>query len=285
MTAAVAVERSFDWDAYGRAVMAGEIVVSRWTRLAVERHYKDLESCHERGLWFSEAHAQHALEAFLFLRHSKGEWAGQPFELSPWQQFWVAVAFGWMRGDGSRRFREVWLEVPRKNGKTTLLAGIGLYLFWFDGEGGAEVYAAATKMDQAKILYSEAERMVQSSPLLRRDIGQKLNVLYNPTPGRADEFRPLGRDSKTLDGLNPHGALLDEVHAHPNRELYDVIKTGLGARRQPMVWQITTAGENLSGFGYSQHEYAEKILEGVFEDDAFLAVIYTVDHPKKWMDP
>lgn len=285
MTAAVAVEHSFDWDAYGRAVMAGEIVVSRWTRLAVERHYKDLESCHARGLWFSEAHAQHALEAFLFLRHSKGEWAGQPFELSPWQQFWVAVAFGWMRADGSRRFREVWLEVPRKNGKTTLLAGIGLYLFWFDGEGGAEVYAAATKMDQAKILYSEAERMVQSSPLLRRDIGQKLNVLYNPTPGRADEFRPLGRDSKTLDGLNPHGALLDEVHAHPNRELYDVIKTGLGARRQPMVWQITTAGENLSGFGYSQHEYAEKILEGVFEDDAFLAVIYTVDHPKKWMDP
>jgi phage terminase large subunit-like protein len=285
MTAAVAVERSFDWDAYGRAVMAGEIVVSRWTRLAVERHYKDLESCHARGLWFSEAHAQHALEAFLFLRHSKGEWAGQPFELSPWQQFWVAVAFGWMRADGSRRFREVWLEVPRKNGKTTLLAGIGLYLFWFDGEGGAEVYAAATKMDQAKILYSEAERMVQSSPLLRRDIGQKLNVLYNPTPGRADEFRPLGRDSKTLDGLNPHGALLDEVHAHPNRELYDVIKTGLGARRQPMVWQITTAGENLSGFGYSQHEYAEKILDGVFEDDAFLAVIYTVDHPKKWMDP
>ena len=280
-----AAVQSFDWDSYGRAVLAGEIVVSRWTRLAVERHYRDLETCHARGLWFSEAHAQHALESFLFLRHSKGEWAGQPFELSPWQQFWVAVAFGWMRADGTRRFREVWLEVPRKNGKTTLLAGVGLYLFWFDGEGGAEVYAAATKMDQAKILFSEAERMVQSSPLLRRDIGTKLNELFNPVPGRADVFRPLGRDSKTLDGLNPHGSLLDEVHAHPTRELYDVIKTGLGARRQPMIWEITTAGENLSGFGYSQHEYAEKVLEGVFEDDAFLAVIYTVDHPEKWMDP
>lgn len=280
-----AAVQSFDWDAYGRAVMADEIPVSRWTRLGVERHYRDLETCHARGLYFSDAHAQHALEAFLFLRHSKGEWAGQPFELSAWQQFWVALAFGWMRADGSRRFREVWLEVPRKNGKTTLLAGVGLYLFWFDGEGGAEVYAAATKMDQAKILYSEAERMVQSSPLLRRDIGRKLNLLFNPTPGRADVFSPLGRDSKTLDGLNPHAALLDEVHAHPNREMYDIFKTGQGARRQPMIWEITTAGENLSGFGYSQHEYAEKVLEGVFGDDQLLAAIYTVDHPERWTDP
>lgn len=285
MSAVREVVQSFDWDVYGRAVVAGEVPVSRWTRLAVERHYRDLETGQARGLWFSEAHAQHALESFLFLRHSKGEWAGQQFELSPWQQFWVAVAFGWMRNDGTRRFREVWLEVPRKNGKTTLLAGIGIYLFLFDGEGGAEVYAAATKMDQAKILFGEAVRMVQSSPLLRRHVGERVNELYIPIAGHADVFRPLGRDSKTLDGLNPHGALLDEVHAHPTRELYDVIKTGLGARRQPMIWEITTAGENLSGFGYSQHEYAEKVLEGVLQDDAILAIIYTVDHPDRWTDP
>lgn len=285
MSAVREVVQSFDWDVYGRAVLAGDIPVSRWTRLAVERHYRDLKTGSARGLWFSEALAQHALESFLFLRHSKGEWAGQQFELSAWQQFWVALAFGWMRDDGTRRFREVWLEVPRKNGKTTLLAGVGIYLFLFDGEGGAEVYAAATKMDQAKILFGEAVRMVQSSPLLRRHIAERVNELYIPIPGRADAFRPLGRDSKTLDGLNPHAALLDEVHAHPTRELYDVIKTGLGARRQPMIWEITTAGENLSGFGYSQHEYAEKVLEGVLDDDAMLAIIYTVDHPNQWTDP
>lgn len=281
---AASTVRSFAWEAYGEDVMAGRIPVSRWTRLAVERHFRDLETGAARGLWFSDALAQHALESFLFLRHSKGEWAGQQFMLSAWQQFWVAVAFGWMRADGSRRFREVWLEVPRKNGKTTLLAGVGIYLFLFDQEGGAEVYAAATKMDQAKILYGEAERMVQASPLLRRHVGRRVNELYNPEPGHADIFRPLGRDSKTLDGLNPHGALLDEVHAHPTRELYDVIKTGLGARRQPMIWEITTAGESLSSFGFAQHEYAEKVLDGVFDDDAFLSVIYTVDHPENWMD-
>ncbi|NYT76544.1 terminase large subunit [Alcaligenaceae bacterium] len=276
---------SFDWDAYGRDVIAGLIPVCKWTRLGVERHYRDLKTGQSRGLYFSDEHAQHALESFLFLRHSKGEWAGKPFELSPWQQFWIALAFGWLRQDGSRRFREVWQEVPRKNGKSTMLAGIGIYLFEFDGEGGAEVYTAATKMEQAKITHKEAVRMVQSSPLLRRHIGIRLNELYNPSPGRADMFVPLGRDSKSLDGLNPHGAILDEVHAHPTSEIYDVIKSGLGARRQPMIWQITTAGFDLSSFGYSQHEYAEKVLEGVFDDDELLAIIYTVDDVAKWDDP
>jgi phage terminase large subunit-like protein len=276
---------TYDWNAYGLAVIAGEIPVSKWTRLGVERHYRDMQLGHLRGLRFSEEHAQHALESFLFLRHSKGEWAGQQFVLSPWQQFWIALAFGWLRNDGTRRFREVWEEVPRKNGKSTKLAGIGLYLFEFDGEGGAEVYTAATKMDQAKITHNEAVRMVQSSPHLRRHIGIRLNELYNPVPGRADTFQPLGRESKSLDGLNPSGAILDEVHAHPNREIYDVIKTGMGARRQPIIWGITTAGFDLSSFGFEQHEYAEKVLEGVFEDDELLAIIYTVDDPARWDDP
>lgn len=285
MNPALETIRSFDYDAYGRAVLAGEIPVCKWTRLGVERHYRDLETGHDRGLWFSDAHAQHMLESFLFLRHSKGEWAGQQFELADWQLFWHAVAFGWLREDGTRRFREVWKEVPRKNGKSTDLAGVGLYLFEFDGEGGAEIYTAATKEKQALITHSEAVRMVEASPDLRRHIGIRRNELYNPKPGRADVFLALGRDSKTLDGLNPHGALLDEVHAHPNRELYDVIKSALGARRQPMIYQITTAGFDLSGFGYEQHQYAEQVLEGVFEDDEFLAIIYTVDDPGKWEDP
>lgn len=276
---------AFDWNSYGLDVIAGRIPVSRWTRLGVERHYSDIQTGHLRGLFFSEGHAQHALESFLFLRHSKGEWAGKQFELAPWQMFWIAVAFGWLREDGTRRFREVWEEVPRKNGKSTKLAGVGIYLFEFDGEGGAEVYTAATKMEQAKITHAEAVRMVEVSPLLRRHIGIRRDELFNPQPGRADKFAPLGRDSKSLDGLNPHGAILDEVHAHPSSEIYDVIKSGIGARRQPMIWEITTAGFDLSSFGYTQHGYAEKVLEGVFEDDEFLAIIYTVDYPEKWDDP
>jgi phage terminase large subunit-like protein len=285
MSAVLSASRSFDWNAYGLAVLADDIPVSKWTRKAVERHYRDMETGHLRGLRFSEDHAQHALESFLFLRHSKGEWAGKQFELAPWQQFWIALAFGWLRADGTRRFREVWEEVPRKSGKSTKLAGIGIYLFQFDGEGGSEVYTAATKMEQARITHSEAIRMVESSPLLRRHIGIRRDELYNPTPGRADKFLPLGRDSKSLDGLNPHGAILDEVHAHPTREIYDVIKSGIGSRRQPMIWQITTAGFDLSGFGYEQHLYAEKVLDGIFDDDEFLAIIYTVDDAEKWDDP
>jgi len=280
---AVLPHRSFDWDAYGRDVIADKFPVCKWTRLAVERHYRDMAEGHKRGLWFSDAHAQHALESFLFLRHSKGEWAGQSFVPSPWQQFWVALAFGWMRGDGTRRFREVWEEVPRKNGKSTKLSGIGLYLFFFDGEGGAEVYTAATKMEQARITHDEAIRMVNASPHLRRHISERRSELF--VRGKADKFVPLGRDSKSMDGLNPHGAILDEVHAHPDRTIYDVIKSGQGARRQPMLWEITTAGFDLSSFGYEQHCYAKKVLEQTIDDDEFLGIIYTVDDPEKFDDP
>src|SRR5690606_39144079 len=114
-------------------------------------------------------------------------------------------------------------------------------------------------------------------PHLRRSLAIRLNEIYDPRPGRADKFMPLGRDAKSLDGLNPHGGILDEVHAHPTREIYDVIKSGMGSRKQPMIWQITTAGFDLSSFGYQQHEYAEKVLEGIFEDDELLVIIYTVE--------
>ncbi len=282
MQKAKQIERLFDWDEYGRLVVSGKIPVCKWTRLAVERHYRDLEDGKKRGLYFCEEYAQHAIQSFLFLKHSKGEWAGQMFVPSLWQQWWVALAFGWIREDGTRRFREVWEEVPRKNGKSTKLAGIGLYLFDFDGEPGAEVYTAATKMDQAKITHDEAVRMVQSSPLLKRHIAVRRNELY--IPGTANKFLPLGRDSKSIDGLNPSGSILDEVHAHKNRELYDVIKSGQGGRRQPMIWQITTAGFDLSSFGYEQHNYALEVLNGKV-DDEFLAIVYTVDDQNKWDDP
>ena len=280
---AASTSPSFDWNAYGLAVLAGDVPVCRYTRLAVERHYRDIQTAHLRGLHFSDALAQHALESFLFLQLSKGKWKGQQFKLEPWQQFWIALAFGWLRKDGSRRFRKVWQEVSRKNGKTAMVAGIAVYMLEFDGEGGAEVYAAATKKDQAKELFDEATRMVTRSKFLNKHYVLKRGGLY----GRKDssnKFLPLGRDSLTLDGANPHCAVLDELHAHRNSGLYDVLISGMGARHQPLLWQITTAGFDLTSFGYQQHQYAVKVLEGL-EDDETLVVIYGVDHPEKWTDP
>lgn len=285
---ASAQEYIYDWNSYGQAVLSGAIPVSKWTKLGVERHYRDLKQGHKRGLYFSEAHAQHALETFLFLKHSKGAWAGQDFILSPHQVFWIAVAFGWLKENGTRRFLEVWEEVPRKDGKSTKLAGIGIHLMYFDGEGGAEVYNCATKLDQAKAIHDEAKRMVQTSPLLRKHLGVRGNEIYNLSVGTADKFVPLGRDSKTLDGLNPHGGIFDEVHAHPNGEIYNVVKSGTGARRQPLLWSITTAGFDLASFGYDQHLYAQKVLNGIFPEadvDNLLAIIYTVDDPNDWGNP
>lgn len=234
---------------------------------------------HERGLIFDEDAAQHVIDFFGFLKHSKGEWAGQVVELEPWQQFYLWVLFGWKRADGTRRFRTAFQEVARKNGKTTIAAGVGLYLFDADDEPGAEVYTAATKRDQARIAHSEATRMVKASPSLRRRIRtfkDNLNILDS-----ASKFEPLGQDADSLDGLNVHGAILDEVHAHKNREMFDVLDTATGSRRQPLLFCITTAGFDRRSLCWELHEYTEKILNGVLEDDSFFGIIYTLDEEVK----
>lgn len=269
---------------YGLAVLDAKIEVCQWTRLAAERHFRDLEEGHKRGLRFSVEAAQHVLDFFSFLKHSKGEWAGTYFKLAPWQAFWLCVQFGWLRADGLRRFRTAYWEVPRKNGKTTLLAGGGLYLFFADGEPGAEVYSAATKRDQAKISHGEATRMVQGSPALRARIGvYKDNLHHLPT---ASKFEPLGADADTSDGLNVHAALIDELHAHKTRDLWDVLETASGSRRQPVQWTITTAGFNTHGICYEQRTYLTKLLQRILEDDSYFGVIYGLDkedvEKKRW---
>lgn len=277
------LKKLFDWDEYGRKVLSGEIVVCKQIKQGVQKHYADLKASPENGFVFSEERAQYAIQSFLFVKHSKGKFAGQQFVPSLWQQFWVAVAFGWMRLDGTRRYREVYLEVGRKNGKTTLLAGIGINMLCMDGEAGSEVYAAATKLDQAKILYDEAKQMIRGSPLL----SGRIKVLRDSIEqiNQRGFMKALGRDSKSMDGLNPHCGIIDELHAHKTSEIYDVLKSALGARSQPMLWIITTAGFDLSSFGYEQHRYAEKVLSGEVVDDELLPIIYTVDDPEKWDDP
>lgn len=218
-----------------------------------------------------------------YLRHSKGEWARRPVELSPWQKFVVGSLFGWKRADGTRRFRSAYLEVARKNGKSTMLAGLGLDMLVCDGEPGAEVYAAATKKDQARIIFDEAKRMVASSPTLSAELARfKSNISVD---GTASKFEPLSSDEKTLDGLNPHCVLIDELHKHKTRALLDVLDTALGARRQPLLIIITTAGGDSPESVYAQeNDYATKVLEGIFDDDALFGYIATIDKGDRWDD-
>ncbi len=263
-------------------VVEGRIRAGKWVRLACRRHLEDLEKGPGRGLYFDEEAARHVIEFFGFLKHSKGEWAGQGFDLEPWQQFYLWCKYGWMKEGGGRRFNTSHLEIARKNGKTTLAAGEALYLLFADGEMGAEVYSVATKKDQARICFEEAKRMVRASPFLSKYLGVfKHNIHCEATAGK---FEPLGRDYDSLDGLNVHAAVCDELHAWKYRDLYEVIDTATGARTSPMISAITTAGTDRKGICYENRLYLQKVLEGVVRDDSWFGMIYTIDEGDDWED-
>ncbi len=271
---------------YAQDVIDGKIVACKWVRLACERYFHDLEHGHERGLWLDREAAALSIRFFSLLKHSKGEWAGQYIRLEPWQQFIVWNAFGWKHDDGTRRFRTIWEEVARKNGKSTVGAGFGLKLAFADLEAGAEVYSAATKRDQARIVHSEAIRMVKKNPALRKYIKVYKDNLH--MEANASKYEPLGADSDSIDGLNVHGILADEVHAWKSREMWDVLETATGSRRQPMIVAITTAGMDRQSVCYEKHEYTQKVLEGwkdgSFVDDTWFGIIYTIDEEDDWRD-
>lgn len=269
--------------AYAHAVVTGGVVAGRLVRLACERHLRDLETGPARGLRFDTEAADRAIMFFGFLKHSKGEWAGQPLQLEPWQCFIVGSLFGWLRADGTRRFRTAYEELARKNGKSTIAAGIGLLLAFFDGEGGAEVYAAATKRDQAKIVWGEGSRMVKASPSLRSRITVLTSNMHILSTN--SKFEPLGADNDSTDGLNIHGAVVDELHAHKTRSMVDVLETATGARRQPLVYYITTAGYDRHSVCWEKHDYGIKVLEGIIDDDTYFAFIATIDEGDDWTDP
>lgn len=268
---------------YLTAVLKGKQPANRLTRLMCERHQRDIKTAKGRGLRFDETLAKRALAFFSVLRHSKGEWANQEFALGGWQEFIIASLFGWVRADGTRRFRRAYIEVPRKNGKSTLVSGIGLYLLAADGEPGAEIYTAATKREQARIVHGEATRMVKASPLLKKEIGvfrDNLHVLATHS-----KYEPLGADADTMDGLNIHGAIIDELHAHKTRNVVDVLDTATGARRQPLIIEITTAGWDKQSVCWEHHAYSRQVLEGTLEDDSWFAFIAGIDDGDDWADP
>jgi phage terminase large subunit-like protein len=269
-------------EAFARGAAAGTIPCSRWVRLAAERHLRDLRTGATRGLFFDPHAGQHALDFFRFLRHSKGEWAGRPFDLAGWQQFIIWVLFGWKRKNGGRRFRTAHISVARKNGKSTLAAGVGLYLLAADYEPGAEVYCAATKRDQARIVFEEAERMRDASPPLKKRIGKFRNNMHVAATG--SKFEPLSSDEDTMDGLNVHGAIVDELQEQKSRNLWDKLDTATSARRQPLLFAICTAGYDRESLCWRQQEYCEKVLEGVLEDDSVFAFIAGIDPDDAWDD-
>ena len=267
-----------------RGVFDGSVPACEFIKLAVKRHLDDMEHGAERGLRFDRARAEHVIQFFGFLTHSKGEWAGQPFVLEPWQQFVLWVLFGWIREDGLRRFRTAYVELPRKNGKTTLMAGIGLYLLIADGEPGAEVFSAATKRDQAKLSWSEAARMVQKSPSLSGMVNHWRSSNTLTVEQTSSKFQPLGADADTMDGLNVHGALIDELHAHKTRDVVDVLETATGARRQPLIFEITTAGYDRQSVCYEHHNYSVSVLRGLIQDDTWFAFMAALDEGDDWRD-
>lgn len=265
-------------------VIRGKVVACRWVRLFCERHKRDLRTGRRRGLYFDREAAQHALDFFAYLHHSKGRWAGTIVQLEPWQQALIWVLFGWHRRKGNvRRFRTAYIEIARKNGKSLLASAIALYMLIGDREAGAEVYSAATKKDQAKITFDEAKRMVRASPFLRQHITPHKDRLFIKWD-EASKYEPVGRDSDTMDGLNVHCAIVDELHAHRTSETWDVLETGTGARLQPLMFGISTAGFNQSSFCYEQRKYACQVLDGVVENDAFFACVFTLDEGDDYWD-
>ncbi|MGA2035863.1 MAG: terminase TerL endonuclease subunit [Thermoguttaceae bacterium] len=269
--------------AYIAGVSSGEIVACKWVKLAVARHVRDLKHSAKRGLHFDADAARLAVQFVECLPHSKGKWAGKPLRLEGWQIFIVWCVYGWMRSDGRRRFNTVLIVVARKNGKSTLCAGLALKALVCDGEAGAEVYSAATKRDQAKIVWSEARKMVLKSPSLKKIIGVSRGALA--VESTQSTYQPLGRDADTLDGLNPSCAVIDEVHAHKDRAVWDVIESGTGARENPLLIGITTAGDGSPESIYAElKKRTEDVLTGAVEDDTWFGMIFTLDEGDSWQD-
>lgn len=269
-------------DTYARDVARKRLLAGKYHRLACERHLRDRahEATKEFPYWFDLARAERFFRFAQKLRHYKGEWAGQFVLLQPHQLFRLGSLLAWVHiTSGFRRFRVAYNEIPRKNGKSLEAAIIALYLTFFDGEGGAEGYCVATKRDQARIVFTDCKKLVASSGLRSRISALVANLHRDDT---ASKLEPLGADKDSTDGLNPQLVVIDEAHALKNRGMIDVMETATGARRQPVIFWITTAGDDLVSPCGDQHDYACKILDGVIDDETFFAFIAHADPEDDW---
>lgn len=289
---------------YCRDVLSGKIAACKWTKAAAQRHLDDLDrwSDDESSYYFDDNAVEHVCTFVEALPQIKGEWARRReyVRLGDWQVFILAVVFGWKRRvDGMRRFRIAYVEVARKNGKSTLLAAIALYLLSADAEMGAEVYSLATTRDQAAIVFSTAKQMALREPDFRESFCVEVNAHNLWIEESGSKMQALSADGSVLDGLNISGAIVDELHAHPTREVWDVVETATGSRTQPLIGTITTAGTNRSGICYEQRSYVCKILNATLhrhdglgyriegdaaEDETYFGIIYTLDDDDEWSE-
>lgn len=273
-------------EAYAGDVRSGRRPACQWERLAVDRWLRDREAEEAGPYRFEPLTAERVCRFIERLPHTKGAWAArrETIRLEGWQCFVLVNAYGWLRkSDSKRRFREVVTIVPRKNGKSILSAGVGLYMLCADGEHGAEIYSGAGTEKQAWEVFRPARQMAEGRPDLRQHFGIAVNSSNINIVGNGSRFEPM--IGKPGDGAMPSCAIIDEYHEHDSADQYDTMLTGQGAREQPLMWVISTAGDNLAGPCFDKILTCRKILEGVIEDDEKFFIEYTVDPEDDWTDP
>lgn len=274
---------------YWEQIESGKEVVSEKVRRTYQKVVADLTD-NTSEYYYSPKRANHIIEfGENYCKHSKGKEGGKPVRLELWEKAHLATVFGFIDIEGNRKYRESLLIVGKKNGKSLLASIVGLYLLVGDNEPGPEVYAVATKRDQAKIIWGEAKRMRNKSPALRKRI--KALVAELVSDFNDGVFKPLASDSDTLDGLNVSGGLMDEIHQwKQGKALYDIIADGTSAREQPLIYMTSTAGTIREDLYDQKYEEAERVINGYFDengykDEHFIAFIYELDNRKEWIDP
>jgi phage terminase large subunit-like protein len=273
---------------YAQAVVKGKIVACKWVKLACKKHLDDLKASRRKAFpyYFDEDAANKVCTFLSLMPHTKGKWARkrQLIELQPWQCFAFTTLFGWkIKKNDRRRYRRAYFAVPRKNGKSIIGSGIGLYMFSVDGEFGAEVYSGATTEAQAWEVFRPAKQMLERTPELQEALGAEVWAKSLLVPADGSRFEPV--IGKPGDGASPSCAIVDEYHEHDSSELVDTMETGMGAREQPLLLMITTAGFNIAGPCYDQEIEAKKVLEGTLDDPELFALIYTIDEGDDWTSP
>lgn len=278
---------------YAKDVVGGKIPGGRWLKAACQRSLDDWRKA-SKGKWAFRWDVERAKRVCAFvelLPHLKGPLAGTRIRLEPWQVWALTQAFAWVHEGGPRhgmrRFRRVYIEVPRGSGKSCLSSAVALYALAADGDQGAEVYSAATKTEQARIVFNDALGMARHSvsKRLMNHLGVSTGQHAITVLSKNSRFVPLSAEAHSLDGLNISFAVIDELHAHQTRDVYDVLLTGAGKRPQSLIWCITTAGFNLSGICYEVHSYLKQVLQGVHEDHSLFGCIWSADEDDDWCSP
>lgn len=268
---------------YCEQVVSGKIPAGKYTRLACKRQLDDLNK--QKKYFFDPRKAERICKFIESMPHTKGKWAAkrQTIKLEPWQSFLLSTAFGWVDANGLRRFREMYCEIPRKNGKSVIASGIGNYMFAMDDEHGAEVYSGATSEKQAWEVFKPAKLMIEKNPEFKDEFGIQVNAKSLVIPWNGSKFEPV--IGKPGDGASPHCWILDEYHEAPDSNQRDTAKTGMGSRDQPMLLIITTAGFDQYSACYDARIEVTKVLDKSIDNDRFFGLIYHIDKNDDWASP